>query len=370
MPKLLFLFAALSLAVAPVVAQGVSDSPFQRLKRAAASYTTQSAQTNPNGSGARGVLNELVDFGKQFAGNPQLINGQPSPGGQTMRNGQPSPLPYGQYNSANPVAPEFSIAVPDQSGQYAPQTVPGLPGLRSSVGTFIKRLSGQDLAVLSSRDIVVLIDKSGSMGDKDCPPPQQGLRFSYRNGEAESPVSRWDWCENELVTLANEARGSIRNGMRVVLFDGQQTVFDHVGLDKIPYIFHNNYPEGSTNEATALKSQLDWYFQHRAAQGGQARPVAIAVITDGLPNNASALRRVITDATQNLQRPDEVAITFLQVGNDKKGIRLVHELDDNLVQHGARFDIVDCKDFSELTQVGLAKALVDAINESSRSAMR
>ena len=347
------------LAIAPATAQDV-NSPLQRLKRAASSYAQLGAtqvQPNSNSSGGRSAVNELLDFGREFARSPQLLNGQPS--------GSPG----ASWN--NSAAPEFSISVPGaQGGQNAPNAVPALTGLRSSVGTFVKRLSAQDLSVLSSRDIVILIDKSGSMGDKDCPPPQQGLRFSYRDGEPESPVSRWDWCENELVTLANEARSSIANGIRVVLFDNRQTVFDHVDMSKIPYIFHNNYPEGGTNEAAALKSQLDWYLQNRDASGGRVRPLAIAVITDGLPNNVSALRKVIEDATQQLRQPDEVAITFLQVGTDKKGVKLVHELDDNLVQHGARFDIVDCKDFAELTHIGLAKALVDAVNESARSAMR
>lgn len=276
----------------------------------------------------------------------------------------------GNSTNDNPEAGQFVVDV-HQFSSPAPRNdasnLPGMPiqgGLERAATTFIKRLAGRDLQVLSTRDVIVLIDKSGSMADKDCPPPLDGLRFLMRNGESPALISRWEWCEQELVGLSRNAVGALPNGIRLVLFDGHQIPYDHVSINQIPQIFQNEWPEGSTNEAAALKNELESYFARKSATGGRVRPIVIAVITDGLPNSVSSLKKAIIDATRAMTNPSEIAITFLQIGKDPHGVKLVHELDDKLVQEGAIYDVVDCKDFSELQRIGLAHALVDAINEA------
>lgn len=245
--------------------------------------------------------------------------------------------------------------------------VPAPIQLPSAVSRFVKKLGANDLNLLSSRDVIVLVDRSSSMGDKDCPAPAGGLAFLPRNGEPAPDISRWDWCEQELLSLSRMAGGALRQGIRLVFFASNQNEYEHVRLNDIGRVFEDNYPSGSTNAAAALKSQLDWYFTQRATNPNP-RPVVVAVITDGLPNSTHALKKVIIDATHQMARPDEVAITFLQVGRDRKGVNLVHDIDDNLVQQGAVYDIVDAKDFRDLLEVGLGRALADAINESGRVA--
>ena len=127
---------------------------------------------------------------------------------------------------------------------------------------------------------------------------------------------------------------------------------------------------GWTFEGSALESQINCYFENKDAYDGHVRPVVIAVITDGLPISPSGVRKAIVKATERMERPDEIAITFLQIGTDRHGVKFVHQLDDKLIAKGARYDIVDCKDFEELQRIGLAQALVDAINEASIGAVR
>jgi hypothetical protein len=254
-----------------------------------------------------------------------------------------------------------------------PRRLPDVPmslpaAVQSAVPAFVKKLGARELNLLSSHDVIILVDKSGSMGDRDCPAPTTGLRFFARNGEPDADVSRWDWCESELVDMSRMAGNALRQGIRVVLFDNHYSVYDRVRVGEIPRIFQAHHPAGNTNAALALKSQLDSYFANRVP--GRSRPVVVAVITDGLPSNARALKKAIIDATRTMNSPDEVAITFLQVGKDRKGVNLVHELDDDLVRQGAIYDIVDSKDFGELMQIGLGRALADAITESGRVARR
>jgi hypothetical protein len=92
----------------------------------------------------------------------------------------------------------------------------------------------------------------------------------------------------------------------------------------------------------------------------------IAVITDGMPNiprDPLVVNRALIDFTKKLSTGDEVIITFLQIGDTFDGRSFCIDLDDNLVDEGAKFDIVDTKTFSELKSEGLVSALVDAITE-------
>jgi hypothetical protein len=321
MRGLIFGMIALSIAVLPAIAQDQ-----YRIQRAPAQAST--------------------DWVNDFSGPPPATgNGPTGSAGFVMEiNGDTSRRP----------APELPFALP--------------PAVQRGVTQFVKKLGTRELNLLSSRDVVILVDKSSSMGDKDCPAPASGLRLFSRLGEETPEVSRWDWCEAELVDMAKLAGGALRQGLRLVMFAGDQQVYDRVRLNEIPRAFQENYPSGSTNEAAAVKAQLDWYFQNKASR--PTRPVVIAVITDGLPNNARALKKAIIDATRQMERPDEVAITFLQIGRDRHGVSLVHELDDDLVRQGAVYDIVDSKDYGELLQVGLGKALADAISEGSRGVAR
>ncbi|MCA9803566.1 MAG: VWA domain-containing protein [Cyanobacteria bacterium HKST-UBA02] len=197
-----------------------------------------------------------------------------------------------------------------------------------------------NLIKLQDHDIVVIIDKSSSMSTRDAP----------------GSLSRWDWTGKQLTGLAGSLRYVPRSRMDLVLFDNDARVFEGVTMSGIPGIFSTYSPSGGTNVTRALKEQID-----RAFVRGFSRPLVIAVITDGAPSNARSLRELICQTTLKLASPDQLKITFLQVGSESQGNRLLPELDSNLLREGARFDIVDSKSFAELSSRGLAAALVDAV---------
>lgn len=70
------------------------------------------------------------------------------------------------------------------------------------------------------------------------------------------------------------------------------------------------------------------------------------------------------DFTHQLTDPDEVVVTILQIGDTFEGRDVCIDLDDNLVNEGAKYDIVDTKTFAELKQEGLVKAMIDAVVEA------
>jgi hypothetical protein len=70
----------------------------------------------------------------------------------------------------------------------------------------------------------------------------------------------------------------------------------------------------------------------------------------------------LINASRQVKDPHEVTVVFFQIGGgDRKGKAFLHDLDTNLVNYGARYDIVQVIPFDHLEQVGLAQALVESI---------
>ncbi len=220
-----------------------------------------------------------------------------------------------------------------------------------------RKLTSNELSNLSHHDVILLIDKSSSMAETDCP------SMLYRN----FMVSRWNWCREQTMDLAQQTANIFPQGISVLLFSMTTRIFPHVDVRAIPQIFADNHPETFTNEAPAISAALDDYFQRRAAARGKVAPLLVAIITDGRPTSETAVRRVIVEATHNMRSPDEIKITFLLIGQDQKGLEFIQEMDRGLVGEGAKFDIVTSRTFPELVRTGLVSALADCLSEPPAS---
>lgn len=194
--------------------------------------------------------------------------------------------------------------------------------------------------LFGKHDVAVIIDKSGSMAEEDCP-----------NG-----VSRWQWCREQTADVAAAASeyGNM-NGLTITLFSDDFSTYRHAYLKEVGDIFRAHEPSGATFTGRALRNQLEEYFRC------PTKPLVIAVITDGVPSDPAAVRDAIITATKLMRSPDEVKITILQIGDDPRGSHFASMLDNALVSQGARFDIVQTKPFSQLRQMGVVGALVDVV---------
>jgi hypothetical protein len=65
------------------------------------------------------------------------------------------------------------------------------------------------------------------------------------------------------------------------------------------------------------------------------------VITDGEASDKGPLEKVLVDASHNIARDECLAISFIQVGQDKGARRFLKMLDDDLT--GCKVDIVGTK---------------------------
>ncbi len=151
--------------------------------------------------------------------------------------------------------------------------------------------------MLEDRDYTLILDKSGSMSTPD----QPGGR------------TRWDAAQESTLALARKCEQFDPDGITVYLFSGRFKRYDNVTTNKVAQIFQENDPMGSTNLASVLQDATHQYFQRKLA--GQTKPngETILVITDGEPDDRKAVMKVIIDASRQMDRDEEFAISFIQV---------------------------------------------------------
>ena len=201
--------------------------------------------------------------------------------------------------------------------------------------------------MLENRDYTLIIDKSGSMATPD----QKGGR------------SRWVAAQESTLALASKCEQFDPDGITIYLFSGKFKRYDNVTSAKVTQIFTENDPSGTTDLAGVLKNATDYYLQRKAA--GQTKPnvETILVVTDGEPDDRKAVMRVIIEVSRRLDRDEELAISFIQVGNDAQATRFLKILDDELQSAGAKFDICDTITMDDMEDMSLSEVLLNAIND-------
>jgi uncharacterized protein with von Willebrand factor type A (vWA) domain len=194
--------------------------------------------------------------------------------------------------------------------------------------------------MLAGRDYTLIIDKSGSMGTRD----QAGGK------------SRWQAVKESTIALANKCEELDPDGITVYTFAGRFKRYENVTAAKVEQIFQENEPSGSTNLTAVLQDALDHFFRKT-----DKRYETILVITDGEPDDRKSVFEVIINATQKMTKDEELAISFLQIGNDPQATQFLKALDDKLMGVGAKFDIVDTVTFADMEDMTLTEVLTNAI---------
>jgi uncharacterized protein with von Willebrand factor type A (vWA) domain len=199
--------------------------------------------------------------------------------------------------------------------------------------------------MLENRDYTLIIDKSGSMSTKDKP----------------GGLSRWQIMQESALALANKCTELDPDGITVYLFSGKFRRYDNVTGAKVTSIFQENDPSGRTDLAGVLADAVNNYFQRKASGTTQLNGETILVVTDGEPDDRKAVMQVIMDASQKLDRDEELAISFIQVGTDEAATKFLKILDDDLERAGAKFDIVDTITMNDMEDLTLREVLLNAI---------
>jgi len=73
--------------------------------------------------------------------------------------------------------------------------------------------------------------------------------------------------------------------------------------------------------------------------------------------------RVIIEASRRMDKDEELAISFIQVGSDAQATRFLKVLDDELQGAGAKFDICDTVTMEDMEDLSLSEVLLNAITD-------
>ena len=200
---------------------------------------------------------------------------------------------------------------------------------------------------MKDRDYTLIIDKSGSMSTPD----QAGGR------------SRWEIAQESTLALARKCEQFDPDGITVYVFSGRFKRYEDVTSAKVAQIFLENDPSGTTNLAAVLQDATNNYFQRKAAGKTKPQGETILVVTDGEPDDRRAVFEVIIHASRQMERDEELAISFIQVGSDAQATKFLKALDDQLQGVGAKFDICDAISLDDMEDMSLAEVLTNAVSD-------
>lgn len=198
----------------------------------------------------------------------------------------------------------------------------------------------------NQRDYTLIIDKSGSMSII----------------EPKFQKSRWELVQESTLALARKCDQLDANGITVYTFSGKFRRYDNVNVSKVEQIFQENEPVGGTNLTAVLQDAINSFLQRKKSNQTSIGET-ILVITDGEPNDRRSVFEIIIQASKCLDADEELAISFMQIGNDPSATKFLQALDDQLMEVGAKFDIVDTVTFDEMEDLTLTEVLLNAIED-------
>ncbi|MBY0548828.1 MAG: VWA domain-containing protein [Candidatus Obscuribacterales bacterium] len=200
--------------------------------------------------------------------------------------------------------------------------------------------------ILSEYRFIILIDRSGSMGESE-----SGGQAEFLNPDA-IPSNKLGWVKSNISTFADFLRTRSSFPVTLIPFNASHTLEVVNSPVELRSTVENLRPEGGTNLTSALSRGVAIALQENRKQ-------MVVVLTDGM-NNIGNLEQTMINATE-IVPPGQVVVSFIQIGNDSSGINTVADLDTGLIAKGAKYDMVDAKYFSDVKRYGLKRVLADAI---------
>lgn len=200
-------------------------------------------------------------------------------------------------------------------------------------------------SIVTNRDYTLIIDKSGSLNTDD-----DGIG-----------KTRWQIAQESTIALAEKCEEIDPDGITIYLYSGRFRRYDNVTAEKIKQIYTENEPVGKSDLKSVLQDALDNYFQRKAEGKAKQNGETMLIITDGIPDEPKEIIKLIISASQKIDRDEELGISFIQVGKDKKATEYFKALDDLLEDAGAKFDIVDTISMDDMQNMSLADVLINAL---------
>lgn len=189
------------------------------------------------------------------------------------------------------------------------------------------------------RDYILAVDASSSMNLK------------LPNGQ-----TRWQSVAEAAFGLALAIEKLDPDGIQVYTFASKVQDFGDATAQTVADLFAQTTPFGSTNLAGLLNTILLQKWQPEV-------PTTLLVVTDGQPDDKAAAAQAIVAATKKMSADEQLAISFVQVGDDPGASNFLQFLDDELQNLGAKFDVVDTFPASSFGDRPIEELLLAAIKD-------
>ena len=200
-------------------------------------------------------------------------------------------------------------------------------------------------AALQKRDYTLIVDQSRSMAD-------------FETAENQSC---WDIIQNSTLALATQCEQLDPNGITVYLFSENFQKYPQVTSETVAKIFTTHQPQGKAYLAPVLKNAIDGYFKRRALEISQVNGEIIIIVTAGAIQDPQAVQEVMIEASDQLNSDEELGIELVQVGSNQSAAQFFKQLDQDLQQAGAKFDICNTVSLEDMARIDLNEVLIRAI---------
>ncbi len=179
---------------------------------------------------------------------------------------------------------------------------------------------------------------------------QDGLTLYTAENRLEGQADQADQADQaHQANQANQAsQPGVRTGFRKLVNLKSEALAAAIAASCPPQLLECGLP---------LQEALRDYFDRKAKGLAKANGEIILVFLDGEPADRWPMVRAIVDATRWVDRPDELAIGIVQIGNDSLATGFFQALDDDLYLAGAKTDIVDFEPITHVDEAALSQFL-------------
>ena len=198
-----------------------------------------------------------------------------------------------------------------------------------------------------ARQYVIIVDKSGSMAFPD------GFMGT-----------RWKSVEKGVVQMVDKIfEYDIDHSVPLFLFDSVTTfVGECTDSSQVTSVFKEFHPGNTTNLSDALSKALEKYAGKKRVNFEVVPGTTIIVLLDGGADDPDEVKTVIAKyadpANGFVDNHEQLAISFIQIGDDVGATTFLKDLDDNMKP----LDIVDTIKDDDLFKIGgVDKMLYNAI---------
>lgn len=270
----------------------------------------------------------------------------------------PTPPPAPQVERVEPPPPpppaaakaekkEKKAAPPPPSASPVKKEIPAVITQDYAAGAmadthFFKKMGSID----RSRDYIIIVDKSASM--------KLGGRWKQAEEAVKKLAISCCECDEDGITLYFFSSHSKTSKGEFPAFNKYDNIKTQKEVMKL-FGEKENAPKGGTD----LTKVLTDAFQPTG------KPMTILLITDGVPDDIKSAENLIISTCNGLAHHEDLLMTVVQVGDDKRADEYLNELDTKLVGQGAKYDIVDVIPNKQLASLDFGQIVDFAIKSQS-----